>query len=149
MISLQYRLLFIHLTEHASCWSVDCSLTVLSPLGAQTPPPTPSGHRLLMAMTTQKYFTLRAGPAFCGSVNNGRSSNAMSFRPAPLTPLLYSHFFWYQQTERRNTIESIGEFLCSADIKCSYCFPPFSQLGPPKSLLRNDGFSPLILHCSS
>lgn len=89
MLSLQYRLLFIHQTEHASYWSVDCSLTSLSPLGAQTPPPTPSGHWLLMVMTTQKYFTLGAGPAFCGSVNNGRSRNAMSFRPTPLTPLLF------------------------------------------------------------
>ncbi|TNN83958.1 hypothetical protein EYF80_005829 [Liparis tanakae] len=32
------------------------------------PPPPPSGPRLLRVMTTQKYFTLGAGSAFCGSL---------------------------------------------------------------------------------
>lgn len=41
----------------------------------------PSGHRLLRVTTTQKYFTLGDGPVFCGSVNSGWTSNAMSFRP--------------------------------------------------------------------
>lgn len=42
MLSLQYRLLLIHLTEHASRWRVECSHGALSPLGAQTPPLVPS-----------------------------------------------------------------------------------------------------------
>lgn len=50
------------------------------PLECSKTPPT-LGIGLLRVMTTQKYFTLGAGPAFCGSVNSGRRSNAMSFRP--------------------------------------------------------------------
>lgn len=87
-----------------------------------TPPHQDLG--LLRAMTTQKCFTLGAGPAFCGSVNNGRSSNTMSFRPGSAhTSLQFSlHFLWYQQTERWNTAESTGEFLCSANVKMCLLF---------------------------
>lgn len=48
--------------------------------------------------------------------------------PAPLTPPLSLHFSWYQQTKLWNTIESTGEVLWTANMKCAYCFPPFHHL---------------------
>lgn len=103
MLSLQYRLLFSHRTEHVTFWRVDCRLRSL-----KHPPIT--GPRLLRVMTTQKYFTLGAGPAFCGSVNNSRGSNTMSFKPGSPIPSLSLHFLSYQQTEKWNTTESTGCF---------------------------------------
>lgn len=93
----------------------DCGLPALGPLGARHPRlPQPA---LLRAMTIQRYFTLGAGFAFCGSVNSGQSSNAMSFRLCqPLTPLLSLHFLWYQQTVWWSTIESTGETLNASDL---------------------------------
>lgn len=58
---------------------------------------------LLKAMTKQKYFTLGVGSAFCGSLNSGQSSDATSF-----TPPLFLSFWWHQQTEKWNTIGSMG-----------------------------------------
>lgn len=60
----------------------------------------------------------------------------------PTYPRFPLHFLWYQQTERWNT----GEFLWTANLKCTYRFPPLSQRGLPKPLLRNDGFTRLCLH---
>lgn len=139
MLSLQYRLLFSHRTEHVTFWRVDCRLRSL-----KHPPIT--GPRLLRVMTTQKYFTLGAGPAFCGSVNNSCGSNTMSFKPGSPIPSLSLHFLSYQQTEKWNTTESTGVFLCSTNMKCTYCFPPHSQWEPPKPLLRNDEFTRLCMH---
>lgn len=132
MLSFQYRLLFFQPTVHACCWRADRGLT-----SAQTPPP-PSCLGLLRAMTTQKYFTLGAGPAFCGSVNSRpRQQRHVIQSLLPSHPLLSLHFSWYQQTERWNTIESTREFLCTANIKCTNCFPPFHSLSEgPKALVK-------------
>lgn len=117
--------------------------TVASQRSAQTPHP-PSGPLVPGAMTTQKYFTLGAGPEFCGSVNSGRSSNAMSFRAC--SP--HTHSFPYTSrgiSKQRGgpLLKGLGSFLCAANTECTYCFPALSQWGPPKPLLRNDGFTPL------
>lgn len=92
---------------------------------------------LLRAMTTQRYFTLGAGPEFCGSVNSGRSSNAVSFRAcSPSHPRLSLHFSWYQQTGRWTTSERTGEFLCAANIECTYRFSPPLTAWVPKTLVK-------------
>ena len=137
MLSLQYRLLFIHLTVHACCWRADSH---------QRPnTPSSSGRRLVRVMTTQKYFTLGAGSAFCGSVNGRPEQQRHVIQSLPPShPLLSLHFSWYQQTERWIK-ESTGELLCTANTKCTYCFPP-SQWGP-QPLLRTNGFTPLFI-CS-
>ena len=89
-------------------------------------------------MTAQKYFTLGAGSAFCGSVNSRPEQQRRVIQTLlPSHPLLSLHFSWYQQTERWNTIESTGEVLWTV-------FHHLSE-GPTKPLLRNDGFAPLFI----
>lgn len=145
MLSLQYRLLFIHLAEHACCSRAGRGLTALSPSGAQTPP---SGPGLLRVMTTQKYFTLGAGSAFCGSVNSSRSSNAMSFRPcSPRTPCFPYTSCGISKQRGGTLLKAPGSF-CELPTQNAPTVFHHSTISvrAPKTSLRNDGFASLFIH---
>lgn len=144
MLSLQYRLLFIHLTEDACCLRADRGLTALSPPGAQTPTPLAG---LLRVMTTQKYFTLGAGSAFDGSVNSSRGSNAMSFRPcSPHTPSFLTLLVVSANRVVEHYWKHRGGFVdCQHEMRLLFSTIPPSQWGPPKPSLRSDVFSPLFV----
>lgn len=68
------------------------------------------------------------GLHFVGQWTTAEAAMPCHSEVVPLTPPPSSHFSWYQQTERRNTMESTGEFLCTTYIQCTYCFPSFHWL---------------------
>ncbi len=130
----------IHLTEHACCLRAEWGLLL-----PQCPPsfPVPS---LLRVMTTQKYFTLGAGFAFCGSVNSGLSSNAMSFRNgSPHTLTLLTLFLLSANRKVKLSWKHRGVSVCFPHKMhlLFFTIPP-SQRGPPKPTLRSDVFTPLF-----
>ena len=82
-------LFFIHLTEHVSCCRVDNGLTELTPSGWPNIPPSLWSWGFRGQWQHKSTSHMGAGPQLFGSVNSGRSSNAMSFRScSPHTPSL-------------------------------------------------------------
>lgn len=144
MLSLQYRLLFIHLTEDACCLRADRGLTALSLSGCPNAKPPLVG--LLRVMTTQKYFTLGAGSAFDGSVNSSRGSNAVSFRPcSPHTPSFLTLLVVSANRVVEHYWKHWGGFVdCQHEMRLLFSTIPPSQWEPPKPSLRSDVFSPLV-----
>lgn len=100
----------------------------------------PSGPGLLRVMTTQKYFTLGAGFAFCGSVNSGQGSNAMSFRPcSPHTPC-FPYTSCGISKQRSGTLGS----FCGLPTSTVFHHSTISARAL-KPLLRSDVFAPLFI----